>query len=148
MITEEEIRWLLRTMKGIQFFASFTPETIDSLINKIEKYSYPKGADIIKEGEAGKAFYIIYKGRVRVWKKKGLFFKTTIAELKEGDFFGEMSIVRDEPCSATVTAIEPVVVFVFFRHIFQQILKSNPSLLEEIRYIIEKRRFSQSSSAT
>jgi CRP-like cAMP-binding protein len=143
MITEEEIKWLLRTMKGIQFFASFTPDTIDSFISKIEKYSYPKGADIIKEGEPGKAFYIIYKGKVKVWKKKGLFFKTTIAELKEGDFFGEMSIVRDEPCSATVTAVEPVEVFVLFRYVFQQLLKSNPELLDEIRYIIEKRQFGQ-----
>jgi len=142
-MTEQEIKWLFNTMRGINFFQQFNLDTIDTLIKKIEKYSYPKGTRIIKEGEPGKAFYIIYKGKVKVWKKKTLFSKINLAELSGGNFFGEMSLVTDDPCSANVTAIEPVEVFVLLKETFRNILRSNPALLEEIKHIIEKRKFEQ-----
>jgi len=102
-ISEQEVKWLFSTLSKIKFFQSFDLTSIDSLIRKIEKYTYPKGIEIIKENTEGKAFYIIYKGRVKIWRKAGLLKKVHIAELGPGDFFGEMSLVTDELCSANVT---------------------------------------------
>ena len=140
-MTEQEVKWLFTSLRNINLFEPFTLENIDKLTRKIEKYQYPKGKDIIKEGDEGRAFFVVYKGKVRIWKKKGLLTKTKIAELGPGSFFGEMCLVSDQPCTASVTAIEPVEVFVLFRETFQEQLNKNPDLMVEMKHIIEKRKF-------
>jgi CRP-like cAMP-binding protein len=63
---------------------------------------------LITEGDEGKAFFVLYKGKVAVTKKKRIFSKAKVAELGAGNFFGEMSLFSDDPCTATITAAEPV----------------------------------------
>lgn len=114
-INEEEAKWLFSKLRNINFMQSLNLDNVDKLVKRIEKYSYPKGKAIIKEGQEGRALYIIYKGKVNVTKKKGLFGKINIADIDAGGFFGEMSLVMDSPCAATVTAVEPVEVFVLMK---------------------------------
>ncbi|OGS27807.1 MAG: hypothetical protein A2297_01250 [Elusimicrobia bacterium RIFOXYB2_FULL_48_7] len=142
-ITEQETRWLFSTFRNIKFFQSFNLSSIDSLISRIEKYSYPKDKVIIKEGGEGAAFYIIFKGKVQVWKKKGLFGKNMLVELGPGSFFGEMALVTEDKCSATVIVSEPVELFVLFKDTFHDQLASNEELMNEMRFIIDKRKFEQ-----
>ncbi|MBU2498216.1 MAG: cyclic nucleotide-binding domain-containing protein [Proteobacteria bacterium] len=54
--------------------------------------SYPRNAVIIEEGSQGDAVYLILQGHAKVKKRtsKGM---VTIAELKEGDIFGEMALL-------------------------------------------------------
>lgn len=60
---------------------------------------YQKGEIIIHEGTARRRLYVIKKGSVRV-SKKG----KEVVVLKEGDFFGEISLITAEYRTATVEA--------------------------------------------
>ncbi|OGS22078.1 MAG: hypothetical protein A2252_02660 [Elusimicrobia bacterium RIFOXYA2_FULL_39_19] len=142
-INEEETRWLFQSLRNINFFQSFNLSNIETLVKRIEKYDYPKDKVIIKEGGEGRAFYILFKGKVQVWKKKGLFGKKMVTELGPGSFFGEMSLVTDHPCSATVIASEPIELFVLFKDTFQDQISGNPQLMDELKYIVDKRNFEQ-----
>ncbi|OGS19869.1 MAG: hypothetical protein A3J83_07440 [Elusimicrobia bacterium RIFOXYA2_FULL_40_6] len=142
-ITEQETRWLFSTLRNIKFFQSFNLSSIDTIISRIEKYSYPKEKVVIKEGAEGAAFYIIFSGKVQVWKKKGLFGKNMLVELGPGSFFGEMALVTDEKCSASVIVSEPVELFVLFKDTFRDQISNNSALLEEIKFIIDKRKYEQ-----
>jgi CRP/FNR family transcriptional regulator, cyclic AMP receptor protein len=73
-----------------------------------------RGDNIIDQGDEGFRAYYIEKGRVEVLaKREGHELK--IAELGPGDIFGEMSLINNEPRSATVRAMEDVTLTVISR---------------------------------
>jgi CRP-like cAMP-binding protein len=65
---------------------------------------YKKGDVIVREGEAGVAFYIISKGSVEIVKGLGSSGEQVIGTLNEGSFFGEMSLFDNQLRSASVRA--------------------------------------------
>ncbi len=67
---------------------------------------FPAGAAIISEGEAASALFIIESGKVSIQRAdaKGV----VLAQLGPGDFFGEMSILQEQPHSSSVVAQEAV----------------------------------------
>ena len=74
--------------------------------------------------------------------KKGFFsFAKKVAELGQGMFFGETSLVTREPRNATVTADEATSMFVLTSVDFNFVLDKNPSFKAEIKRIAERRKF-------
>lgn len=140
-MNKDEAKWLLQSLRNIQFFSSFSLDNIDSVLKHFQKYSYKKGQAVINQGAEGKAFFVIYTGKVGVYKKGFLFFKNKIAELNPGNFFGEMSLIADEKVSATIKAVQKSEIFTILKTDFQKVLKENPQMQDELRYIAEKRKF-------
>lgn len=62
---------------------------------------FRQGTILFREGDAGQEMYIIQKGRVQVRKRVGQSQKV-LAELGEGEFFGEMALLLGANRSATV----------------------------------------------
>ena len=139
----EETKWLFATLRKINFFSSLSMGDIEELIEKFEKYDYPRGRKILKEKKTGEAFFVIYKGKVDVTRKVSLFKTKFLKELPAGSFFGEISLISNEPTTATVTAKEPCEVFILLKTDFMRILKQNPKLEDDIRFVAEKRQFEQ-----
>ena len=77
----------------------------DSDIIKIADVAIDKffiaGEDIINEGTQGDSLYIIKYGTVRVLKKG-----EEVARMSMGQHFGEMTLISDEPRTATIQAAE------------------------------------------
>lgn len=71
----------------------------------------PSGMVLAREGESGSAVYLIISGRVQVTKRGPDGASTTLAELGEGQIFGEMALVTESPRVATVVADTPVDLF-------------------------------------
>lgn len=140
-LNEKEIRWLFQALRKVNFFATATLNTIDKVVARFFKRHYKTGEKIIKEGQVGEAFYIIKSGRCLVYKRSGLFFTKKIAELKEGDFCGEMSLITDNKTSASVKALEPTEVYVLLKTSFVRLIEENKELKQEIEFIVEKRRY-------
>lgn len=90
------------------------------IISRAEMRDFPPGQTIAREGEAGKNFYLIIAGSTEV-----LHDDEIIAELSTGDFFGEMSLMYDVPCNATVKAKGPTKILAIPRDIFLQIAKES-----------------------
>ena len=62
------------------------------------------GQVIIEENSIGHGIYLIVKGTAEVIPGKSGFLKT-IATLKPGDIFGEMSLIEDRPAASSVVAM-------------------------------------------
>ena len=68
--------------------------------------NYQKGDVIIEEGKFGDMFYILYKGKVKVFRKTPAGDKIALADLSSdmNIFFGETALISDDPRTATVQA--------------------------------------------
>ncbi len=92
------------------------PKTQVIMDEPLKRFSrvYKPGDVIFTEGDSGTEMYIIQKGKVRV--SKSFSGKPhVLAVLEKGDFFGEMAIVNQMSRTATITAIDSVVVLAFDR---------------------------------
>lgn len=75
-----------------------------------QRRSYDPGAVVIREGEPGRALYLVLDGVLRVSSRVVLHdecgIQPGICDLKPGDVFGELTLFETAPRSATVTAVE------------------------------------------
>ena len=86
-------------LRKVPLFSTLNGKQLKTIAKSGKELSYAPGQEIIQEGSMGVGFFLILDGHVRV--RKG---KKTLAELKTGDFFGEMSLFDEQPRSATVEA--------------------------------------------
>jgi CRP/FNR family cyclic AMP-dependent transcriptional regulator len=88
---------------------------------------FSRGTVIFQEGDPGHEMFIIQKGRVQVRKKVGNREKV-LAELSDGEFFGEMALLLGMERSATVEVIEDSKVLVINPQTFESLLKNSPEI--------------------
>lgn len=112
-------------IKTLQPFALLDPESMCAVLEAMTEENYAPGEQIVIQGEKGNTYYIIKSGRVAVLKKKkGEEQSGQIAELGEGEAFGEEALIRDDPRNATCQAIEATTVFVLQKKDFNRIVRS------------------------
>jgi len=85
---------------------------------------FPKGTILFREGDLGQEMFIIQRGKVQVRKRVGST-ERVLAELSEGEFFGEMALLMGMDRSATVEVIEDSKILVVRPETFESLLKSN-----------------------
>ena len=87
-------------------FEVLSDEERDALIREMDVETHDEGSVIISEGDSGSSMYVIASGSVKVYTR-GTAGKTVyLANLGEGDFFGEVSVLTGKPRTATITAAE------------------------------------------
>jgi CRP-like cAMP-binding protein len=98
------------------------------LIAKLSKErKYDTGSVIVQKGEGGVGFYLILEGSVEI-KSNG----TTLAKLGPGQFFGEMSVIDNQPRSANVVAIEPSRCLILTAWSFNALVTEHPKIALKI----------------
>ena len=83
--------------------------------------------------------FVIIRGAVRV-EIPGGAAPTVINELRENDFFGEMSLLTGEPRAANVIAEEETEVLQIKKEALKPIFEDNPALVESISELIAERK--------
>lgn len=109
----------------------------ESLFDKFGKMFEP-GQIIFCEFEPGNDFYFIQDGRVKILKTIGNAQKT-LDVLGDGDIFGEMAILEEEPRSASAVAIDTVKSLHFNRENFDSLMHGNPQLAFRLLVIFSTR---------
>ena len=93
--------------------------------------NFDKGDCIIKEGEIGNIFYFLMEGKCSAFKKVADKNKQTkVFEYKEHEYFGELSLLKDEPRAASIIADTPVKLAYIDRASFKRLLGSLEELLK------------------
>lgn len=65
-----------------------------------------KGQTVFWQGDPGDCMYYIRWGSVGVYANYATSRQRKLAELRQGDYFGEMGLLEQEPRSATVVTLE------------------------------------------
>jgi CRP-like cAMP-binding protein len=94
-------------------------QTLAQLAKRMEREEVAPGTAVVREGEDGDRFYVVFAGMLSVSQRdlgnQGL--------LRPGDYFGEVALTMHVPRTATVTAITPVVVASCDRATFDEFLR-------------------------
>lgn len=88
---------------------------------------YRTGEVIVKQGDVGECMYVIQAGRVEVIRESG-GKEARLAELGEGEFFGEMALFDRDVRSATVRPLGEVRVLTVDKRMFLRKIHEDPSL--------------------
>ncbi len=141
-VTDNETVLFTRLVRKVNFFASMNMGLLEKILARISYYSLEKGEKLCRQGEPGDSLYVVTEGRLSVSVKKGLLsFSKKVTELGPGSIVGEMSLITREPRTATVTCEEPSKVFVLLADHFDEALRQNPALAEEMRRMVADRQF-------
>ncbi len=100
---------------------------LEVLFKKYGK-KYKKNEVICSEKDTDKVMYIILEGTALVYKdvRRPKREKKVLAQLKSGDFFGEMSLLEGMPRFATVAALADIKVLVINMQILEKVVESTP----------------------
>ena len=108
-------------------FARLESRQLHRLAELCVPRSYEAGEEIVVEGSTGLGLFVITGGRVEVTRGAGEE-KVVFAELGSGDLLGEMSLVDDQPRSATVRTLEPTTCLLITRGSFQALVDREPEI--------------------
>jgi CRP-like cAMP-binding protein len=110
--------------RRIPLFRGLEDEELKAIANLSKEMTFREGEAIVKEGDAGLGFYVIAEGRAVVKRKNKV-----VAKLEGGSFFGEMSLLDDQPRSADVVAAEPTRCLVILRWNFWSLVSKNKNVV-------------------
>ena len=94
-------------LKGVSIFEGLSPAVVEKLAGTLEVRRCEPGASVFKEGDLSRELFVVVSGELEVLKKSRRGRDARIALVGVGDSIGEMSLVDDQPRSATVRAISP-----------------------------------------
>lgn len=118
----------LELLRRVPLFAALTPAQAANIADAIVKRRFKRGELIVEQGKKTNALYIILAGRSRVLSADSRGREVILATLHSGDYIGEMSLIDDEPHSATVRADVQTDVLVLGREAFSRCLPDSSSM--------------------
>ena len=94
---------------------------------------FPAGRVIVYEGDRGDRFYILVRGKATVTKANiDGDNPDTLGILQDGDFFGEIALLKDTPRTVTVHATQPCICLSLNRRSFEDILNKFPDIQKKV----------------
>jgi len=115
-------------LRKVPLFSDLAEPELGRFADITREREYPKNSVILFEDDPGDALYVVVKGQVKVVLIGEDGREVILSVLGEGEFFGEMALIDDEPRSAHVIAMEDSTLIVLRREDFQGILIQAPGI--------------------
>jgi CRP-like cAMP-binding protein len=118
----------LELIRRVPLFSMLTSVQAEAVAGAIVKKRFKRGELIVEQGKKSNALFIILTGRARVMTADARGREVILATLQPGDHVGEMSLIDNEPHSATVRAEVQTDVLMLGRAEFARCLPENTSM--------------------
>ncbi len=136
----------LELIRRVPLFSMLTPSQAESVADAVIKRRFKRGELVVEQGKKSNALFIILTGRARVLTTDSRGREVILANLSPGDYIGEMSLIDNEPHSASVRAEVQTDVLMLGRVEFARCLPENTSmayavmkgLVQRLRYADRK----------
>ena len=115
-----------KSLSRVPLFKRLDAGELEHLAEEIDQVNYKAGETIFNEHDRGDALYILEEGTVRIWIYDEDVKDVTLAELKPGDFFGELAVLDRGERSSSATAITDIHLHRLSSDDFQQFLIDHP----------------------
>jgi CRP/FNR family transcriptional regulator, cyclic AMP receptor protein len=118
----------LELIRRVPLFSMLTPSQAEAVADAVIKRRFKRGELVVEQGKKTNALFIILTGRARVLTTDTRGREVILANLSPGDYIGEMSLIDNEPHSASVRAEIQTDVLMLGRVEFARCLPENTSM--------------------
>lgn len=118
-------------LKEVPLLSSLTTYERSKIADALETQKYPPGTTIIREGDAGEAFYLLEAGEAEAFKSGT---ENPVKSYSKGDYFGELALLNDAPRAASVVSKTEVKVATLGKDGFQRLLGPVESIMRRTKY--------------
>jgi len=131
----------LDLLRRVPLFSLLTVSQAEVISGAVIKRRFKRGEPLVEQGHKSNALFILLTGRARVMTSDSRGREVILATLSQGDYLGEMSIIDNEPHSATVRAEVQTDVLMLGRAEFARCLTENASMsLVVMRGLVKRLR--------
>ena len=88
------------SLESVPLFRDCSSEVLDRLAQAMTEFEFVADAPIVQQGQVGNGLYLVVSGGVSI-----VAGSDELARLGPGEFFGELSVIDQQPRAATVYAI-------------------------------------------
>lgn len=110
-------------LKSVPLFAGCSKAELRELAKNADEVDLREGYVLLREGRPGREFFVLIEGTVQVTQKG-----RKLADLKGGDWFGEIALLTKIPRTATVTGTSAVRALVLTDRSFRRVVETMPSI--------------------
>ncbi|KAG7354865.1 cyclic nucleotide-binding protein [Nitzschia inconspicua] len=144
---EESVERIIQRHKSMlrsnRYLSELLESEFETLLTKANLLTFESGSLIMKEGNPGRAFYIMLDGEVEICQHTSFedplttpsqYLGTVVAlQDRKGDYFGERSLITGEPRAASIRAVSRTQCLVFDKDDFPRtsVLSGQASLVDE-----------------
>ncbi len=118
----------MEALRSVPLFRALDDEAARELCSLLTMRDVAAGTALFQRGEPGDSMYLIETGGVRISVKDADGHDTTLAEMGNGEFFGEMSLLDGHTRSADATTSMDSRLAVLPRADFRMFLRKNPDI--------------------
>jgi CRP-like cAMP-binding protein len=129
----------LEWLKRVSIFSDLDEASLTGLESLFKARTFEKDAVVVGQEDPGDSLYVLTEGRVKVVLYGPSGREVILSVFKPGEFFGEMSLLDNQPRSANVIAVEPSSMLVLDRASFARHLAQNPKTALNVLSEMSKR---------
>ena len=130
-----QIGKIMHLLSNFAFFRNIDQNNLNSVIKYFKLKEFDKNQVILRKGDPGGFFYVVVSGQVEIINDAGI----PISTLRQGEVFGEMSLICEENVGATVqTSAETQLLYIEHQH-FRTILQKYPTLQTYFTRLLARR---------
>jgi len=131
---------MIHALSNVKILQLLPAEEVVQLIPHVKTVRFSAGKTIFSQGDPASELYFIVEGSVQVLRGSGPEAKL-IAELGEGDTFGEIALISDQPRTATVRAKTDTEVCTIHKLEFEQLIKQSPAVRDASSKMVKERLY-------
>jgi CRP-like cAMP-binding protein len=126
----------IKSIRKNSKFTNFSDRELTDFCSYLCEETFKAREVVLKEGESGDKFCIIAAGEIGISKDVNEQVSLFLNNLKEGDFFGEMSLLSNNPRSANAVAATDVTLLCINREKVEQLQKDHPVLYGKFTWVL------------
>lgn len=134
-------------LKKTDFFSILNKIEIKALSDNIIYHHYGAPERILEQGQENSSLYLIYQGGVNIFISNQSMHHQQVATLGSGQYFGEMSLLTGELCSASIYANQECIILEINHDNIAAIFAKRPVLMEKITENVIRRKHSNEDLA-
>jgi len=124
----------LRALSHVPLFAGCTLKELEFIAAHTDEVSVPAGRELTRQGQRAHTFYVLLDGKAKV-TIDGEVRNT----MREGDFFGEISMLDQGEGTATIVTTTPCRLMVMSHAQFRDVVKSQDGILVKVLEAMARR---------
>lgn len=128
-------------LKNVELFQHMTDDQLAALARQSRELSYRKHSVLMSEGDTGESMFVIKTGSVKVYVSDSEGHELVLYEQGPGAVIGDISLLDDEPRSASVMTLEASSALMIGKQAFLDCLRTSPEMaINLIRSLTQRLR--------